>query len=57
MLNFKSKFIFSVDEMDQADNELKETIRKIWPLQAKKAINKLLPPDDGMNINSLKICS
>ncbi|XP_055947185.1 voltage-dependent calcium channel type A subunit alpha-1-like [Argiope bruennichi] len=37
-----------IDEMDQADRELKETIRKIWPLQAKKAIDKLLPPDDDL---------
>ncbi|GBN05912.1 Voltage-dependent calcium channel type A subunit alpha-1 [Araneus ventricosus] len=37
-----------IDEMDQADRELKETIRKIWPLQAKKAIHKLLPPDDDL---------
>ncbi|KAG8186479.1 hypothetical protein JTE90_009235 [Oedothorax gibbosus] len=47
-----------IDEMDQADNELKETIRKIWPLQAKKAINKLLPPDDdleGINFTVGKI--
>lgn len=36
--------------MDQADKELKETIRKIWPLQAKKAIDKLLPPEEGMLI-------
>lgn len=39
-----------VDEMDQADKELKETIRKIWPLQAKKAIDKLLPPEEGILI-------
>ncbi|GIY73233.1 voltage-dependent calcium channel type A subunit alpha-1 [Caerostris extrusa] len=37
-----------IDEMDQADRELKETIRKIWPLQAKKAIDKLLPPEDDV---------
>lgn len=40
-------FFIPVDEMDQADKELKYTIRKIWPLQAKKAIDKLLPPEDG----------
>ncbi|XP_042894573.2 voltage-dependent calcium channel type A subunit alpha-1 [Parasteatoda tepidariorum] len=37
-----------IDEMDQADRELKETIRKIWPLQAKKAIHKLLPPEEEL---------
>ncbi|RWS29520.1 voltage-dependent calcium channel type A subunit alpha-1-like protein, partial [Leptotrombidium deliense] len=37
-----------VDEMDQADRELKETICKIWPLQAKKIIDKLIPPDEEL---------
>ena len=33
--------------MDQADEELRETIRNIWPLQAKKMIDLLVPPHDG----------
>lgn len=37
-----------VDEMDQADKELKETIHKLWPLQAKKIADKLVPCDDGL---------
>jgi hypothetical protein len=36
------------DEMDQADDELRETIRNIWPLQAKKKLDLLIPKNDGM---------
>jgi hypothetical protein len=32
--------------MDRADNELKDTIKNIWPLQAKKMIDLLVPPND-----------
>ena len=35
------------EEMDQADKELRDTIKKLWPLQAKKVVDKLLPRDDG----------
>ena len=34
-------------EMDTADSELKQTIKKIWPMQAKKIIDYIIPPDDG----------
>src|SRR5947209_6395148 len=37
------------EEMDQADRELRHTLNKLWPLQAKKIIDKLIPPNDGMN--------
>ena len=36
----------SVDEMDRADSELKETIKNIWPMQAKKTIDLLVPPHE-----------
>jgi hypothetical protein len=36
-----------VDEMDQADKELKETIHKLWPLQAKKIADRLVPNGEG----------
>jgi len=36
-----------VDEMDQADRELRETVKKMWPLQAKKVLDKLIPHDEG----------
>lgn len=35
------------EEMDQADKELRETIKKLWPLQAKKVVHKLIPLDEG----------
>lgn len=35
------------EEMDTADRELRETVRKLWPLQAKKMLDKLIPADDG----------
>lgn len=36
--------------MDRADEELKETIRHIWPLQSKKMLELLVPPRDGKKI-------
>ena len=41
-------FKFSADEMDQADEELRDTIRNIWPLQAKKMLDLLIPKNDGL---------
>lgn len=35
------------EEMDQADKELRHTLTKLWPLQAKKIIDKLIPPNVG----------
>lgn len=35
------------EEMDQADKELRHTLNKLWPLQAKKIIDKLIPPNSG----------
>lgn len=37
------------EEMDQADKELRITIKKLWPLQAPKIVDKLIPPGDGNN--------
>lgn len=40
------------EEMDQADEELKETIRHIWPLQARKILDLLIPKCDcGFSYN------
>lgn len=36
------------DEMDEANQELRVTIKKIWPLQAKKVLDLIIPPDNGM---------
>lgn len=35
------------DEMEQADEELRQTIQKIWPLQAKKMLDLLIPRREG----------
>lgn len=34
--------------MDQADEELRKTIMKIWPLQSKKMIDLLVPQKEGI---------
>lgn len=41
--------------MDQADSELRETITNIWPLQAKKMLNLLVPPNDQLNKGKLTV--
>jgi hypothetical protein len=41
-------YLFIADEMDQADDELRETIRNIWPLQAKKMLDVLIPKNNGL---------
>lgn len=41
--------------MDQADDELKETIKNIWPLQAKNMVDLLVPPTDQLNTGKLTV--
>ncbi|XP_015795896.2 voltage-dependent calcium channel type A subunit alpha-1 isoform X5 [Tetranychus urticae] len=43
------------DEMDIADRELRETVRKLWPLQAKKMLDKMIPPDDELGAGKLTV--
>ncbi|XP_022239678.1 voltage-dependent calcium channel type A subunit alpha-1-like isoform X4 [Limulus polyphemus] len=43
------------DEMDLADRELRETIRKIWPFQAKKLLDRILPQDDVLREGNLTV--
>lgn len=33
--------------MDEANQELRVTIKKIWPLQAKKVLDLIIPQDVG----------
>lgn len=33
--------------MDQRDNELRYSLLKLWPVQAKRMMNILVPPDSG----------
>lgn len=50
---------FSVEEtvrlLDQMDRELKETIHKLWPLQAKKIADKLIPLNDELSKGKLTV--
>lgn len=39
--------------MDIADEELRETIRMIWPLQADKMMDLLVPRNEVLNKNNL----
>ncbi|XP_014668456.1 PREDICTED: voltage-dependent calcium channel type A subunit alpha-1-like [Priapulus caudatus] len=36
------------DEMDQADEETRIIIKTLWPMQAKKMLNKLVPPQSEL---------
>ncbi|KNC23583.1 Voltage-dependent calcium channel type A subunit alpha-1, partial [Lucilia cuprina] len=45
----------AAEEMDQADSELRDTITNIWPLQAKKMLNLLVPPNDQLNKGKLTV--
>jgi voltage-dependent calcium channel N type alpha-1B len=37
------------DEMDKADEELKDTVKKLWPLQSVKKLDLLVPPKDKLH--------
>lgn len=41
--------------MDIADDELRETIQMIWPLQAKKMMDLLVPRIEVLNKNNLTV--
>lgn len=45
----------SAEEMDQADSELRETITHIWPLQAKKMLDLLVPRNDVLNAGKMTV--
>ena len=36
------------EEMDKKDEELRETIKNLWPLYAKKNVHVLVPPNEGL---------
>lgn len=38
---------FPASERNQANEELRDTIRSIWPLQAKKMLDLLIPRNEG----------
>lgn len=41
--------------MDAADEELRETIRMIWPLQARKMMDLLVPKNEMLNKYNLTV--
>ncbi|XP_043195368.1 voltage-dependent calcium channel type A subunit alpha-1-like isoform X4 [Amphibalanus amphitrite] len=43
------------DEMNQADAELRKTITKLWPLQAKKLLDLLVPPREQLGAGKLTV--
>lgn len=48
-------FVYAAEEMDQADEELRETIQMIWPFQAKKMLDLLIPRSERLNRNNLSV--
>lgn len=46
---------FPADEMDTADEELRETIRIIWPLHYRKMTDLLVPRKEMLNKNNLTV--
>ncbi|XP_053660658.1 voltage-dependent calcium channel type A subunit alpha-1 isoform X2 [Anopheles marshallii] len=51
-LNIKMR---TAEEMDQADMELRHTISHIWPLQAKKMLDLLVPLNEELNTGKLTV--
>ncbi|XP_052128205.1 voltage-dependent calcium channel type A subunit alpha-1 isoform X5 [Frankliniella occidentalis] len=51
-LNIKVR---AADEMEQADEELRQTIQKIWPLQAKKMLDLLIPRREELGRNKMTV--
>ncbi|GAU95712.1 hypothetical protein RvY_07287-2 [Ramazzottius varieornatus] len=40
---------------DQLDEELRQSIRRMWPMQAKKMLNYLVPPDEELTYKKLTV--
>lgn len=47
--------LLTADEMDQADEELRGTIQHIWPFQAKKMLDLLIPRSEQLNRSNLTV--
>lgn len=48
----------AVADMDAKDEELRQVILRLWPLQAKKMLSLLMPPREGwisQNVDYLRI--
>jgi hypothetical protein len=44
------------EEMNRKDDELKDVSKRLWPIQTKKMIHLLMPPDEGNFIGSPAGC-
>lgn len=47
--------LLTAEEMDTADEELRETIRMIWPLRARKMMDLLVPRRETLNKYNLTV--
>lgn len=45
----------TADEMDQADEELRHTITHIWPLQADRILDLLVPRKNCLNNGNMTV--
>jgi len=43
-------WITAVEEMDKNDEELRESIVKLWPIQGPKMHTLLVPPNEGNSL-------
>ncbi|XP_055897179.1 voltage-dependent calcium channel type A subunit alpha-1-like isoform X2 [Biomphalaria glabrata] len=41
--------------MDRRDDEMRETIRKLWPVQGKKMMDLLMPPSDELDEGKMSV--
>jgi len=48
-------FLLIADEMDKNDDELRESIKKLWPIQGVKRAFMLVPPNSGKFLYSTYI--
>ena len=46
---------FTVEQMNQRDVELKQTIQNLWPVQSKKMLHLLVPPNEGIEVYIVNI--
>jgi len=47
-------YVNVAEEMDAKDEELRETIKKLWPIQGNAMAFILVPPKEGMAAAAIK---
>nr|BAA13136.2 voltage-dependent calcium channel [Heterololigo bleekeri] len=45
----------SAEEMDKKDEEMREVIKRVWPVQGKKIVDLLVPPNHELNNGKLTV--